>query len=442
MEIYVKKKNEEILTNREWWAKDKNLNHIWCHVVGANRRSFLFSLSVPTFRSMGGRAFWLMRRSFGVQWGPSGWVESVPSGDSSSPFVSSWRGWKVTPPAQSLVFNILLNILSTHHHQLITPSRTSRHFRMSPTCCLYLCNAPFHLSLTLTHWHVFYLISVSLSRCFAPSAFTCLRVVLTFPLFISSTGTTICGWPWPHCIVAQAQTHVIIIPSVEWKRIVTTTKYTSFTLGLRSCRGKRAHKSLILAQCLVGEIKQRRTASPSRDGAPDKDLSMAHFSGTEGWKEGGWYEGREKSSSNCGKGCRAGAPSLLVWQKNSCWTNSISKWNMFHHSRLPSKEFREWGRFLWKAATFRLPFQNHPHHPKKTKKHSSISLSVLQRCRQSCTGAVPCWWSSGYWSTRTWIKLCMKRDLSSGENHMIMVPQVEVECRNQCLVVPIREPGL
>lgn len=229
---------------------------------------------------------------------------------------------------------------------------------------------------------------------------------------------------------------------VEWKRIVTTTKYTSFTLGLRSCRGKRAHKSLILAQCLVGEIKQRRTASPSRDGAPDKDLSMAHFSGTEGWKEGGWYEGREKSSSNCGKGCRAGAPSLLVWQKNSCWTNSISKWNMLHHSRLPSKEFREWGRFLWKAATFRLPFQNHPHHPKKTKKHSSISLSVLQRCRQSCTGAVPCWWSSGYWSTRTWIKLCMKRDLSSGENHMIMVPQVEVECRNQCLVVPIREPGL
>lgn len=72
-------------------------------------------------------------------------------------------------------------------------------------------------------------------------------------------------------------------------------KYTGFILGRRSCRGKRTHthKSLILAQRLVGEIKQRQTASPSRDGAPDKDLSMAHFSGTEGWKEGGWYEGRE-----------------------------------------------------------------------------------------------------------------------------------------------------
>ncbi|TNN62710.1 hypothetical protein EYF80_027052 [Liparis tanakae] len=38
-----------------------------------------------------------------------------------------------------------------------------------------------------------------------------------------------------------------------------------------------AHKSLILAQRLVGEIKQRRAASPSRDGAVDKDLPVAHF---------------------------------------------------------------------------------------------------------------------------------------------------------------------
>lgn len=45
---------------------------------------------------------------------------------------------------------------------------------------------------------------------------------------------------------------------------------------------------------MVGEIKQRQTASLSRDGATDKDLSMAHFHGTEGWKEGGRDEGRKK----------------------------------------------------------------------------------------------------------------------------------------------------
>lgn len=38
-------------------------------------------------------------------------------------------------------------------------------------------------------------------------------------------------------------------------------------------------------------------------GLADKDLSMAHFHGTEGWKEGG-----RESLSDCGKGCRAGGP--------------------------------------------------------------------------------------------------------------------------------------
>lgn len=36
-------------------------------------------------------------------------------------------------------------------------------------------------------------------------------------------------------------------------------------------------------------------------------------------------------------------------KKNSCWTNSFSKSNVVHHSRLPRKEFREWGRFLIRA---------------------------------------------------------------------------------------------
>lgn len=60
--------------------------------------------------------------------------------------------------------------------------------------------------LRLFHWHFF-----THFFSFAPPLLTCLRVVLTFPLFISSTGTTICGWPWPHSVVPQAQTHVIII---------------------------------------------------------------------------------------------------------------------------------------------------------------------------------------------------------------------------------------
>lgn len=70
--------------------------------------------------------------------------------------------------------------------------------------------------------------------------------------------------------------------------------YTSFTLGLhiRAAEGS-THKSLILAQHLVGEIKQRQTAGPCRDGSTDKDLSMVHLHRTEGWKKGGREGGRE-----------------------------------------------------------------------------------------------------------------------------------------------------
>ena len=145
------------------------------------------------------------------------------------------------------------------------------------------------------------------------------RSILTFPLFISSTGPTICSWPWPHCIVPQAQTHVITIPS-NIRRVEKDChdrKYTGFALGLRRCRGKRTHKSLILAQRLVGEIKQRQMASPSRDGAPDKDLSMVHFNGTEGL-EGGrvvWREGERVQVWKCGKGCGAGAQVLRSGRK-------------------------------------------------------------------------------------------------------------------------------
>lgn len=63
-----------------------------------------------------------------------------------------------------------------------------------------------------------------------------------------------------------------------------------------------AHKSLTLAQRSVGEIKQRQATSLSRDGAADKDLSMAHFHETEGWKEGGMKGERERKRDEGSKG--------------------------------------------------------------------------------------------------------------------------------------------
>ncbi|KAI4825602.1 hypothetical protein KUCAC02_021282, partial [Chaenocephalus aceratus] len=65
----------------------------------------------------------------------------------------------------------------------------------------------------------------------------------TLPAGLSQApeGTTICGRPSPHLVVPQARTHVIIIQSnirgVE--KDCHDHKYTSFTLVLQSCRGKR-----------------------------------------------------------------------------------------------------------------------------------------------------------------------------------------------------------
>lgn len=91
---------------------------------------------------------------------------------------------------------------------------------------------------------------------------------------------------------------------------------------IRACRAAEgsAHKSLILAQRLVGEIKQRQAASLSRDEAADKDLSMAHFHGTEGWKEGGRDEAREKEFKQLENGVKSKGPKFLrVAQKLFCW---------------------------------------------------------------------------------------------------------------------------
>lgn len=59
-----------------------------------------------------------------------------------------------------------------------------------------------------------------------------------------------------------------------------------------------------------GKIKQRRAASPSKDGAPDKDLSMVHFSRTEGG-------GAERDQAGLGMGAGEGS------KKNCPWTNGI-----------------------------------------------------------------------------------------------------------------------
>lgn len=57
--------------------------------------------------------------------------------------------------------------------------------------------------------------------------------------------------------------------------------YTSFiSLAEVEKEEESTGKSLILAQCLLGEIKQKQSESLCRDVSADKDLSMAHFHGT------------------------------------------------------------------------------------------------------------------------------------------------------------------
>lgn len=128
-------------------------------------------------------------------------------------------------------------------------------------CVLYIAQHTFHSQAPINHtmkdkwalWHVSYMLSIFSVLCnasfhscslayFLPSFFTCPGVVLTFPLFISSTGTTICGWPWPHWVVPQARTHVIIIQS-NIRRVEKDChdhKYTSFALGLAELQ-REAH---------------------------------------------------------------------------------------------------------------------------------------------------------------------------------------------------------
>lgn len=152
-------------------------------------------------------------------------------------------GRKATPPTHSFVFNILFNIFSIHHHLIMAPSRTSGQFCMSTTRLLYLAVSSLkcHFPSVFNSLLLPYFLSASLSQCFVPSPCTCLRVVLTFSLFISSTGTTICGWNWPQWIVPQARSHVIIIQSSirSVEKDCQDHNYTSFTLGLQSCRGKQ-----------------------------------------------------------------------------------------------------------------------------------------------------------------------------------------------------------
>lgn len=263
-------------------------------------------------------------------------------------------------------------------------------------------------------------------------------------MFISSTGTTICGWPWPHCIVAQAQTHVIIILSNigRVEKDCHDHKYTSFILGPRSCRGKRTHKSLILAQRLVGEIKQRQTASPSRDGAPDKDLSMAHFSGTEGWKEGGvvWRE-RGMSWSNCAEVQSGGFQFSSVEEK--LWLDK----QHLQTSHVPLGQVALQGHLgngadsSKKGCYFQSTFQRPPPPPTKKKKkflHQPIRLAEVQTELH--------WHSPMLMILGILIYKKTKKALHGkrpfiGANPVITVPQVEVDCWSQCLVALILKPG-
>lgn len=79
--------------------------------------------------------------------------------------------------------------------------------------------------------------------------------------------------------------HVIIIPRniCRVEKDCHDRKYTGFALGAAEGSANMNPSSWLGARSV--KIKQRRTASPSKDGAPDKDLPMVHFNGTEGEKE-------------------------------------------------------------------------------------------------------------------------------------------------------------
>lgn len=143
---------------------------------------------------------------------------------------------------------------------------------------------------------------------------------------------------------------------------------------IRAAEGS-AHKSLILAQRLLGEIKQRQAASPSRDGAADKDLSMAHFHGTEGRKEGGREKGELKQ---LWKGVQSRGPGVfqrkLDINKQASPTETCSS-----KAGCPARNLGNGADSSERDCYPQTTFPRPPPPPKKTFPHQPVSLAEVQK---------------------------------------------------------------
>lgn len=82
----------------------------------------------------------------------------------------------------------------------------------------------------------------------------------------------------------RRRAHVIIIPRniCRVEKDCHNRKYTGFALGAAKGSTSTNSSSWLGAR----SVKQRQTASPSKDGAADKDLSVVHFNGTDGGRGG------------------------------------------------------------------------------------------------------------------------------------------------------------
>lgn len=102
----------------------------------------------------------------------------------------------------------------------------------------------------------------------------------------------------------RRRAHVIIIPCniCRVEKDCHDRKYIGFALGAAKGSASTNSSSWLGAR----SVKQRQTACPSKDGAPDKDLSVVHFNGTD------WAGGR---SSGFGKRCRSGVQEKLSLDK-------------------------------------------------------------------------------------------------------------------------------
>lgn len=120
----------------------------------------------------------------------------------------------------------------------------------------------------------------------------CCKLLLINPLFFILLLVQWLFWHF-HCLChAQALTTRLCLiqartPAINIQSNIHRAKkgrqehnYTSFSILVEVKKEEGStHKSLILAQRLVGEIKQRQIASLCWDVSADKDLPMPHFHG-------------------------------------------------------------------------------------------------------------------------------------------------------------------